>query len=91
MEVTKELVLSQLTPDQVQKLVVADQPEGVGEREERSLDMAAESSAEETERRQMRRRCKKRWRVAICSGGFLNVACWGQCRVCRRESRGSMC
>lgn len=59
--VTKDPVVSQLTFVHLQKWVSEDQPVGAGEREERSLDMAAESS-EEVRRG---RRTKKRWRRRV--------------------------
>ncbi|KAL2503334.1 histone H1-like [Forsythia ovata] len=46
-EVTKKLVLSHLMPVQLQKWVVAEQPENVGKREEKSLDMVVKPSAQE--------------------------------------------
>lgn len=63
MDTTKEEVESHLTLVQSQKEVEADQPEGAGEREERSFDMTAESSAVERRRRKKkgRRRRRKGW------------------------------
>lgn len=64
--VTKELVESQLTFFQVQKWADEDQPVGAGEREKRSFDMTAESSAAERRRRvRKERRRRPRWRVAM--------------------------
>lgn len=66
MPVTKELVVSQLTFFQVQKWPVEDQPVGAGEKEAKSFDMTAESSAEERRRRvRKERRWRPRWRVAM--------------------------
>lgn len=67
MSVTKELVLSQLILGHLQKCVVADQPVGVGEREERSLDMTSESSAAERRRSRLRKKSRygPQWRVAM--------------------------
>lgn len=62
MAVTKVEVVSQLTFVQLQKWVEDDQPAGAGEREERSFNMTAESSAKESRGRRSRRR---RWRTAI--------------------------
>lgn len=54
--VTKALVVSHLTLGQSQKWVEEDQPVGAEEREERNLDMTAESSAAERRSRLRKKR-----------------------------------
>lgn len=78
MEVTKESVESQMTLFHLQKWVEEDQPEGAGEREERSFDMTAESSAAER-RRRLRNGSRRRrkgwwwWLLCVAIGWWKNV------------------
>lgn len=68
MEVTKDLVVSQLTLVQSQKCAVDDQPDGVGDNKERRFDMTSASSAEEKEKNT---RWRKKKVVAAAILGFL--------------------